>query len=134
MSTPTPPNLITNGTNMALMPVYYNSWSTKKNTKIKFKSSAEKKSYEESLKSEYGIAQKRSKVHNAPVSNVLNPKPFVRETVRFPSKGDGMGNAAKPADKMYTGTNMIGIGTLHKSNAVPVFCFDEAKAMANMRR
>jgi hypothetical protein len=29
---------------------------------------------------------------------------------------------------------MIGIGTLHKSNAVPVFSEDEAADMARMRR
>ena len=34
----------------------------------------------------------------------------------------------------YTGTKMIGIGTLHKSNAVPVFTDDDAKDMAHMRR
>jgi hypothetical protein len=120
---------------MALMPVYYNSWNTaKKNKKIKFKSSAEKKVYEENLNSEYGVAKKRSKVYNSPMSNLLNPKPFVRETAKIPSRGDGIGNAVKAEDKVYTGTKMIGIGTLHKSNAVPVFCDDEAKAMANMRR
>lgn len=34
----------------------------------------------------------------------------------------------------YTGDKMIGIGTLHKSNAVPVFTNEEAKDMAKMRR
>jgi len=34
----------------------------------------------------------------------------------------------------YTGDKMIGIGTLHKSNAVPVFTDEEAKDMAKMRR
>jgi hypothetical protein len=29
---------------------------------------------------------------------------------------------------------MIGIGTLHKSNAVPIFTEEEAKDQANMRR
>jgi hypothetical protein len=29
---------------------------------------------------------------------------------------------------------MLGIGTLHKSNAVPVFSTDEAQEMARMRR
>jgi hypothetical protein len=29
---------------------------------------------------------------------------------------------------------MIGIGTLHKSNAVPIFSDDEAKDQATMRR
>ena len=39
----------------------------------------------------------------------------------------------KPTQQ-YTGTKMLGIGTLHKSNAVPVFSDDEAKEMARMRR
>lgn len=34
----------------------------------------------------------------------------------------------------YTGTNMIGIGTLHKSNAVPVFRGEDAVDLAKMRR
>lgn len=34
----------------------------------------------------------------------------------------------------YTGDKMIGIGTLHKSNGIPVFNDTEAKDMAKMRR
>lgn len=34
----------------------------------------------------------------------------------------------------YTGDKIIGIGTLHKSNAVPVFSDKEAKDLATMRR
>jgi len=34
----------------------------------------------------------------------------------------------------YTGNNMKGIGTLHKSNAVPIFTDEEAKDQATMRR
>jgi carbonic anhydrase len=34
----------------------------------------------------------------------------------------------------YTGDKMIGIATLHKSNAVPVFSTEDAQAIANMRR
>jgi hypothetical protein len=41
----------------------------------------------------------------------------------------------KPVEEMrYTGDKMIGIGTLHKSNAVPIFTDEEAKDQANMRR
>jgi hypothetical protein len=40
----------------------------------------------------------------------------------------------KPADKVYTGTAMIGIGQLHKSNAVPVFSQEDAIAISKMRR
>jgi hypothetical protein len=38
------------------------------------------------------------------------------------------------ASPQYTGDKMLGIGTLHKSNAVPVFSDNEAKEMARMRR
>lgn len=34
----------------------------------------------------------------------------------------------------YTGTKIIGIGTMHKSNAVPIFSDDEAKDISSMRR
>lgn len=45
-----------------------------------------------------------------------------------------MGSTAKPAEKVYTGTNMLGVATMHKSNAVPVFNTDAAKDISNMRR
>ena len=45
-----------------------------------------------------------------------------------------MGSTAKPAEKVYTGTNMLGVATMHKSNAVPVFNSDAAKDISNMRR
>lgn len=34
----------------------------------------------------------------------------------------------------YTGTKMLGIGTMHKSNAVPIFTDEEAKSISSMRR
>lgn len=42
--------------------------------------------------------------------------------------------ASLPPQKVYTGTKMIGIATLHKSNAVPVFSEQEAVDISNMRR
>lgn len=59
--------------------------------------------------------------------------PAGRETTHYPSLNTG-GYATKKQTQQYTGNKMIGIGTLHKSNAVPVFCDDEAKEMARMRR
>jgi hypothetical protein len=45
------------------------------------------------------------------------------------------GTCTKPIHgKVYTGTAMKGIGTLHKSNAVPIFTDQEAIDQANMRR
>jgi hypothetical protein len=34
----------------------------------------------------------------------------------------------------YTGDNIVGIGTMHKSNAVPIFSDQEAKEISSMRR
>lgn len=41
--------------------------------------------------------------------------------------------AVKPAFK-YTGTKILGVATMHKSSAVPVFSDEEAKDIAKMRR
>lgn len=58
-----------------------------------------------------------------------------RETPRYKSLGPDTGVATKPINgKVYTGTAMLGIGTLHKSNAVPIFSDQDAKDQANMRR
>jgi hypothetical protein len=40
----------------------------------------------------------------------------------------------KVQDKQYTGTAIKGIGTMHKSNAVPVFSDEEAVEISQMRR
>lgn len=61
--------------------------------------------------------------------------PVGRETPFYPSKNpNNMGICSKSADKVYTGDKMLGIGTLHKSNAVPVFSNEEAIDIAKMRR
>jgi hypothetical protein len=46
----------------------------------------------------------------------------------------GLSFAAAAPRKVYTGDKIIGIGTLHKSNAVPIFSDEEAKDIAKMRR
>ena len=67
--------------------------------------------------------------------DILNPKPYVRETAKVPSLSTFGDTCTKPIHgKVYTGNKMIGIGTLHKSNAVPIFSDDDAKDQANMRR
>ena len=61
--------------------------------------------------------------------------PAGRETVYYPSKVTPGGSCTKPVrGNVYTGTAMKGIGTLHKSNAVPIFTDEEARDQANMRR
>jgi hypothetical protein len=41
---------------------------------------------------------------------------------------------ASKVEKVYTGTAMLGIGTLHKGNAVPVFSEQDAVDISRMRR
>ena len=57
-----------------------------------------------------------------------------REPANIPSKVDTVGVASAPAAKVYTGTKIKGIGTMHKSNAVPIFSDEEAQDIAHMRR
>ena len=57
-----------------------------------------------------------------------------RLTDHIPSRDTGVSVAVRPADKVYTGDAMIGIGQLHKSNGVPIFKQEDAEAIAKMRR
>ena len=60
--------------------------------------------------------------------------PFYRETPKYPSLPFTAGPCAKPEKKVYTGTKIKGIGTMHKSNAVPIFSDEQAVDIAKMRR
>jgi hypothetical protein len=64
----------------------------------------------------------------------LIPPPGRSTSNHIPSHSTGEGIGATKPRMQYTGDKMIGIGTLHKSNAVPVFSDSEAKEMARMRR
>ena len=75
--------------------------------------------------------------YNAPKKSITNymPKtPPGRETASIPSQDTGWVTCVKPQDKEYTGSKIKGIGTMHKSNAVPVFSDEEAKDISKMRR
>ena len=60
--------------------------------------------------------------------------PANRDLRLLPSLDSGRGVAVKPSPKVYTGDAMMGIATMHKSNSVPVFRQDDAKAISQMRR
>jgi len=57
-----------------------------------------------------------------------------RLTDHIPSRDTGVSVAARPADKVYTGDSIIGIGQLHKSNGIPVFRQEDAIDVSKMRR
>jgi hypothetical protein len=60
--------------------------------------------------------------------------PFRRETPKVASLDTGFITCSKTFQNSYTGDKIKGIGTMHKSNAVPVFSDTEAKEIASMRR
>jgi hypothetical protein len=110
----------------------------KRRTKHKWASAEQKREHErleaawDKLKSQYA----------KPVSNKVVPLrkykleiPRGRDTLAHAkSVSTGIGVAAKKDIPQYTGTAMKGIGTLHKSNAVPVFTDEEAVDISRMRR
>ena len=75
--------------------------------------------------------------YNAPrktISDFMPKTPPGRETPRVASQDTGWVACIKVHDTEYTGTKIKGIGTMHKSNAVPVFSDEEAKDISKMRR
>ena len=75
--------------------------------------------------------------YNSPkktMSDFMPKTPPGRETPKVASQDTGWVPCVKVKDNAYTGTKIKGIGTMHKSNAVPVFSDDEAKDISSMRR
>jgi hypothetical protein len=81
-----------------------------------------------SPKTNYSISKKIST--KLPIPKI----PPGRETPQYRSMDTGFIPNTKPLPNVYTGDKMMGIATLHKSNAVPVFTSDEAKDISSMRR
>jgi len=57
-----------------------------------------------------------------------------REAPKIVSQDTGWVACTTAANQTYTGTKVKGIGTMHKSNAVPIFSDDEAVEISTMRR
>jgi hypothetical protein len=93
----------------------------------------------ESLLKRHGIEQeerKRSRAMSAPSlsSTYKLSVPEGRNTTAHIKSVDTGGNATLKAPKVYTGTKVKGIATMHKSNAVPIFSDEEAVDISRMRR
>ena len=79
--------------------------------------------------------KKRNRAMTAEPLNYSLSTPAGRETRHIPSLDTGHRGAVRTAEiPKYTGTKIKGIGTMHKSNAVPIFTDDEARDIASMRR
>jgi hypothetical protein len=101
-------------------------------SKSKRKPKAVREQYEQWLASHQPI-KKIKAVKNEKLVYSLTA-PAGREPVYIPSLNSGVGNTAKANPKVYTGEKMLGIATMHKSNAVPVFNSEEAVQISSMRR
>lgn len=112
--------------------------------KVKFKSAAEAQRAREldadwkNLQSKWGVdadqKRKTRALNAAPLAYKLST-PVGRETRKIASVDTGhLGAISSKQIPQYTGTKMLGIGVLHKSNAVPVFSDEEAVDIAKMRR
>jgi hypothetical protein len=78
--------------------------------------------------------KKRKRGLSAPTMSPVVKKPFIRETPKIDSLPFTAGPCLKAPDKVYTGDKIKGIGTMHKSNAVPIFSDEEAVEISKMRR
>jgi hypothetical protein len=75
--------------------------------------------------------------YNAPrktMADYMPKTPPGRETARIESQDTGWVPCVKVTDNEYTGTKVLGISTLHKSNGVPVFSQQDAIDISKMRR
>lgn len=119
------------------MLIYTDTKSPKKLRKNKTKKELEQ--YDNWLKSINSIKSPSGNIVKKSLVKTKRPNlsfvPPGRQTQTFPSLGSSGGVATKPVNTLhYTGAKMKGIGTLHKSNAVPIFTDEEAKDQAKMRR
>jgi hypothetical protein len=120
------------------------SLNGKRKGKVKFRNAEEAQkareldaSWKELLKKQ-GIdaeEKKRSRALKAePLTYRLSAPAGRPTTNHIPSLNSGLGVAIMAPAKVYTGTKVKGIATMHKSNAVPVFSDEEAVDISRMRR
>jgi hypothetical protein len=119
------------------------STTGKTKRKVKFRNSEEAKKSREldaqwkELQKRWGVEaeeKKRTRALKAPLlSGYSLSVPAERSTRQYKSVDTGGVATLAPA-KVYTGTKVKGIATMHKSNAVPVFSDEEAVDISRMRR
>jgi hypothetical protein len=116
----------------------------KKKGKVKFRNADEAKKAREldeswkKLQQQWGVEAEEKRRTKALLAQPLTytlSAPVGRETRHIASRDTGHMGAVRTKDiPQYTGTKIKGIGTMHKSNAVPIFSDEEAVAIASMRR
>ena len=119
------------------------SYNGKKKGKVKFRNAEEARRAREldaswremQAKWELDATEKRRQRALAaePLTYQLST-PIGRSTTHAIPSRVTPGASTAPVHKVYTGTKVKGIATMHKSNAVPVFSDEEAVEISRMRR
>ena len=118
------------------------STTGKRKGKVKFRNAEEARKARE-LAADWDRKQAEWKAMSNPVPKSftsqkvnLAPKvPVGRDTTKIPSLGMWVKGAVNVKQTpQYTGDKILGIGTMHKSNAVPIFTDQQAKDISTMRR
>jgi len=120
------------------------SLNGKKKGKVKFRNAEEaRKARElaadwEKLKTKWAVPAKEKKVGKIRDSLQssgyrLTTPPGRNTTHSIPSRVT-QGHSTATVHKVYTGDKVLGIATMHKSNAVPVFRAEDAVEISKMRR
>ena len=121
------------------------SLNGKKKGKVKFRNADEARKARElaadwaKLKDKWAVPAKEKKVSKIRDSLQssgyrLTTPPGRSTTHNIPSRNTGDGIASSKPVPQYTGTKMLGIGVMHKSNSVPIFSDEEAVDISKMRR
>ena len=119
------------------------STTGKKKGKQKFRNAEQARKAREqeeswkALQKKWGVEaedRKKKRALSAPVMLPTKQEPYRRETPHYNSLPFTGGPCVKTPEKVYTGDKIKGIGTMHKSNAVPIFSDEEAIEISKMRR
>ena len=115
----------------------------KRKGKVKFRNADEARKAREldaqwnELQKKWGVEAEEKKRKRALVAEPLSYKlsaPAGRNTSNNIPSLVTPGGSTSSVHKVYTGNKILGIGTMHKSNAVPIFSDEQAVEIATMRR
>ncbi len=127
---------------MHLLPVYYSTTSTRKRKKTKktkslLKAESEHQKFLNKMKFNNGRSNVPTAGGRSSVGRASGLQPEGRRFNPYrlhQTDTSGWNLCTKSEPKVYSGTEVIGIAQMHKSNAVPITRKKDAIAVANMRR
>lgn len=118
---------------MHLLPAYFNDLNNRKKSRKTQKIDFAKLRHEQYIREMTKSQKADKKVLDKLWRQEYNDTMKVNRS-DYVSLGMTEGSTPKPEPKVYTGGNLKGIATMHKSNMVPVFNNKDAEDIAKMRR